>query len=82
MDVKISAREALRLHRTRAGLTQIALQMKLGIGRGNLLSLVEHGVVSPPPDLIRKFEEMFGIPAALWLETPVVEVADQGSSQV
>lgn len=82
MDVKLSAREALRLHRTRAKLSQIELQMQLGIGRGNLLSLIESGIVSPPPDLIQKFETMFGIPAALWLETPDADSEDRESSTV
>lgn len=56
--------------------------MQLGIGRGNLLSLIESGIVSPPPDLIQKFETMFGIPAALWLETPDAESEDRESSTI
>lgn len=66
MDAKLTAPEALRLCRERAGLTQGEAQLKLGIAQPNLLSLIENGKRIPNVKLARKIEALFNVPADSW----------------
>lgn len=62
----LTAAEALRLRRERAGLSQYQAQVKLRVSRANLLSLIETGKEVPDADLARRIERLFKIPASLW----------------
>jgi len=66
MEATLTAYEALRLFRERAGLTQFATAKKLGITQPNLLSLIETGKYNPNAKLVAKIEEHFAIPASEW----------------
>lgn len=66
MQETLTAAEALRLYRERAGLSQFEAARKLGITRANQLSLIETGKEVPDAKLAKRIERVFRVPSSLW----------------
>lgn len=66
MQETLTAAEALRLRRERARMSQYEAQSKLRIAQGNMLSLIETGKRIPTPELAKRIERLFKIPASSW----------------
>lgn len=47
-------------------MSQYEAQTKLRIAQGNLLSLIETGKKVPTPELAKRIERLFKIPASSW----------------
>jgi transcriptional regulator with XRE-family HTH domain len=55
--------KALRIIRVFEGLTQVEAAQKVGVSQ-SYLSEIERGIKTPTLDVIRKYGEVFGIPAS------------------